>query len=1366
MTGIEATPAKKSSRLHKLWRGLLWALAGLIILFGILLGGLYWSVSSESGSLALMDALSRLPGGRVFVEGWQGRVYGQFQAKRVRVHLATLDIDLERVSVKWHPAALRFNQLRIDDLQIGRAELRRPISNEAAAMPTSLRLPLKLHIATFNIGLFAQSNRPVGKADQSAPTLILKDIAGSVDSDGDSHRINRLALNFPAGHVTAQGQIKTAAPFALALQAAFSGNLAERAIKVDARADGSLDKLGLKLDAVGQGVAGNADLRLRPFAPLPVEQARVALRGIDPALFSPTAPHALLDVSADLTPRLPAAAKPNSASANDPLLWQISGPLNVINRKPASIDAGGLPIEGLSAQLAWADGALRVDALQVLLPGQGQVKGTLRWQRVANDPIGRIDADLSVRGVNPARLHTHLRPMQIAGSIVGRSVPGKSGLGKSGLGKPAQQEQTFSIDLASGIYRLVAKGGQHDGMLALERAALTAGAASLEAHGRWQWQTAVGMPAQAFDASGRLQHFDPRAFMSSAPTGNLNADFSVDGVLQPSWGARVKLDIADSMLAGYPLQGSAALAAGSDRVHDVDIALDVFGNRLKLAGAFGLVEDRMQVQVDAAQLGRLHSGLHGRLAVQGTVGGTFDEPFAALNAEGDGLGLEGSVNLESLRAKLQLQQGAKGQVDGRVELKGMSFGAAGGAPQVREASLSLTGRRDAHTLHVDAALLKDQTLSASAEGAWHASVVKAGSVTPSAWSGRLTQLLAQGPLALRLKDPADISWSPQHFMLGETSLLAESGSIELSATEWTPLRTVARGRMTGLQIGFAVDEYQRTVMRGKSLQLGAQWDITLAERANGLVRVFREGGDFILGGDAPIALGLETLELNLAAQEDRLALSALMSGKRVGAINFAGSALAQREGSKVSLDPNAPIAGVGHLEMAVIDWIGPLIDQNLRTGGSVVGDFNVLGTADKPQGAGRISGSHLSVSLADQGLRLRDGQVDLTFDAARVVLSKLDFRAERSVPAPDPRLRVLRLPGGDSGSDAGRISGSGGIELKDGQGRFTLQIEHVPLLQRADQWVLVSGSAGISSGWEHMDLSAKLRADAGYFGVPKSGAPALGDDVIVRGRQAKPPQRMRVNADIDFDFGNNFIVKAWGIDTYLDGQLRVQLAQGQQPRATGALRTRDGIFDAYGQKLAIDRGLINFAGPLDNPALNVVAMRKGLAVEAGVEVTGLVQRPHVRLVSDPDVPESEKLSWILLGRPTEAGSGDAGLLISAASAAFGGEGPGIAQRVANGFGFDDVSVGQGGTSNRVVQSRVASNSTGTGSGIAAGGSANEQVLMLGKRLSSKAYLALEQNLVGTESIVKLSYDLTRYLSLIARGGTDNSLDLHYEISFK
>ncbi|MEC5386098.1 translocation/assembly module TamB domain-containing protein [Uliginosibacterium sp. H3] len=1356
MTGPDPLPAKKPLW-RRFMRRLLWASIVPLVLVCTLLGGLYWSLGSESGSQALIAALSRWSGGMLQIEGWQGYVAGQFKAERLRLHLAAMDIDAERVAFDWRPRALRRGLLSIENLHVGRLEIRQTPSGDPLRMPTSLSLPFPLHVAAFDVSVLAIGKRAAKGATLPPPDLLLHDLTGSVDSDAHAHRIHRLALKLPAGNVTAKGDIQLKTPYELNAQAAFVGKLAERAVNVEARATGSLNKLALTLQAKGQGMSGTADVRVRPFAALPVELAHIALKGVDPALFHPEAPHALLDVLANLTPRLPVASG-QGASAPDPLQWQVSGPVEVLNRKPATIDAGGVPVERLSSNLSWAEGALQLEGLQILLPGRGRIAGKLKWQTLATDAIGRIETELSVQGLDPARLHSRLRPMQIAGKLSGKSAPG--------VGKNASQVQAFRIDLASGDFRLTAQGGQRDGVLELQQAALTAGKASVEASGRYQWQVQPGaQDTQAFSAKGRMLAFDPRAFVPSAPQGNLNAEFSLDGALKPTWRAHMALAIASSTLAAYPLQGRANLVAEPGRVHDADVALDLLGNQLKLSGAVGHADDRLQILVDAAQLGRLQSGLRGTLTAQGSVGGSLQEPFIALTAQARGLGLADTASVESVQAKLQLESGARGALDGNIDLKGVRTGGDKTEPLLRNANVAISGRRDEHTVRMNAALIKNQSLSVTAEGGLRATPATTGAVATNAWQGRLTQLLAQGPLALRLKSPAEISIAPQRVALGEAQLEADNGNVQLTTTEWTPLRSVARGRMTGLQIGFAVDEFQHTVMRGKSLQLGAEWDVTLAERANGLIRVFREGGDFILHGDAPVALGLETLELNLAAQEDRLALSALANGKRIGAINFAGTALARRQGSQISLDPDAVLTGVGHVDIPALDWLGPAIDQNLRTGGSIVGDFNILGTAARPQSSGHIVGSKLTLGLADQGLRLRDGNLELNFDAARATLSKLDFRAERSMQAPDPRLRVLHLPGADAGKDeSGRLSGSGGIDLKTGQGKFELTADHVPALQGANQWMLVSGTATIDSGWNSMDLKAKLRADAGFIGVPKSGAPTLGNDVQVRGQQPKPPQRMRLNVDVDFDFGRNFIVKAWGIDTWLDGQLRVQLAQGQQPRATGALRARDGVFEAYGQTLTIDRGLINFAGPLDNPALNVVAVRKGLAVEAGVEVTGLVRQPRARLVSDPEVPESEKLSWILLGRSSDVQGGDAGLLIAAASAAFSGDGPPITSRVANTFGFDDISLGQGGTSSRPVQSRVASNSTGSSGSTT--GSVNEQVVSFGKHLSAKAYLALEQNLEGTESIVKITYKLTRYLSLIAGGGTDNSLDLHYDISFK
>ena len=100
-------------------------------------------------------------------------------------------------------------------------------------------------------------------------------------------------------------------------------------------------------------------------------------------------------------------------------------------------------------------------------------------------------------------------------------------------------------------------------------------------------------------------------------------------------------------------------------------------------------------------------------------------------------------------------------------------------------------------------------------------------------------------------------------------------------------------------------------------------------------------------------------------------------------------------------------------------------------------------------------------------------------------------------------------------------------------------------------------------------------------------------------------------------------------------------------QAIGTIAARDTSFEAYGQHLAVERGIVDFKGPINDPALNVLAVRKGLPVEAGVEVTGSVRQPKVRLVSTPLVPDLEKLSWIALGR-APGGKADASLLLAAA----------------------------------------------------------------------------------------------------------------------
>ena len=197
-----------------------------------------------------------------------------------------------------------------------------------------------------------------------------------------------------------------------------------------------------------------------------------------------------------------------------------------------------------------------------------------------------------------------------------------------------------------------------------------------------------------------------------------------------------------------------------------------------------------------------------------------------------------------------------------------------------------------------------------------------------------------------------------------------------------------------------------------------------------------------------------------------------------------------------------------------------------------------------------------------------------------------------------------------------------------------------------------------------------------------------------------------------------------------------------------------GTYAAYGQKLAIDRGVINFTGAYDNPGLNIVAVRRRpegeplseTNVEAGVEVRGTALAPSAKLISTPTVPDSDKLSWLVLGHGIENTEGnDMALLSTAAGALFGGKGQG---KLASSLGLDELGVGQ---------------ASGTAAGAATG--LQNTVVTVGKRISSRAYLSFEQGAGTATSLVKLKYKLNPRISLQFQTGTNNALDVLYSWAF-
>lgn len=177
---------------------------------------------------------------------------------------------------------------------------------------------------------------------------------------------------------------------------------------------------------------------------------------------------------------------------------------------------------------------------------------------------------------------------------------------------------------------------------------------------------------------------------------------------------------------------------------------------------------------------------------------------------------------------------------------------------------------------------------------------------------------------------------------------------------------------------------------------------------------------------------------------------------------------------------------------------------------------------------------------------------------------------------------------------------------------------------------------------------------------------------------------MAINADIKINIGNDVKLKAYGLNSNLNGLLSVR--QGKQGLGLyGQVRLDEGRFAAYGQDLLIRKGDISFAGSPSQPYLDIEAVRNPDAMEdptitAGVRVTGLADSPTVKVFSDPAMSQNEALSYILTGRSLES-SGDAGSSNAVAAALLSmslSKSSKLVGDVGSAFGLKDLSVSTAG----------------------------------------------------------------------------------------
>jgi translocation and assembly module TamB len=145
-----------------------------------------------------------------------------------------------------------------------------------------------------------------------------------------------------------------------------------------------------------------------------------------------------------------------------------------------------------------------------------------------------------------------------------------------------------------------------------------------------------------------------------------------------------------------------------------------------------------------------------------------------------------------------------------------------------------------------------------------------------------------------------------------------------------------------------------------------------------------------------------------------------------------------------------------------------------------------------------------------------------------------------------------------------------------------------------------------------------------------------------------------------------------------------------------------------------------------------------------VQIRGTALSPIVQLYADPDLPEAEKLGWLVLGRSPSGSGAEAALMQQAALALLDRNGKGLTDGLTQSLGLDELSFSGG-------------SSTDADSSAAS--------ITLGKRLSKDFYIAYESSLNGAIGVIHIFYDLTRNLTLRAETGGQSAIDLIYTLRY-
>ncbi|WP_085648265.1 MULTISPECIES: translocation/assembly module TamB domain-containing protein [unclassified Pseudomonas] len=700
-----------------------------------------------------------------------------------------------------------------------------------------------------------------------------------------------------------------------------------------------------------------------------------------------------------------------------------------------------------------------------------------------------------------------------------------------------------------------------------------------------------------------------------------------------------------------------------------------------------------QIDIKLARLAQLWPQLRGQINGRVDVAGTLKAPQGKLGLQGSQLAFQDN-RLQSLNLDATLDSAQRAKID----LKGSGIQAG----DTSLGTLTVSAQGD----------IKNQKLNLDLLGPkLKLALGLDGNLDKGNWRGRLASGDIQaGGQGWKLQSPAKlerladgkINFGAHCWMSGNASLCGEDQ------------RLMPEPKLRYHLKQFPIESLAQWLPKDFAWQGKLNADLQLdlpASGPNGQVSIDASGG----------TLRMREKDQWLDFPYQTLKLTSKLTPKRIDTdLNFVGGKLGELmvQAQLNPLPKNKPLSGtfrLSGLDLSVARPFVPMVEK-------LTGRLN---------GSGTISGGLLA-PLVNGTVQLSDGEV--SGPELPIELQALQLQAVIAGEA-------VQLNGGWKSGKSGQGSLNGNIAW--GQALvvdLALKGTQLPVTVEPYAKLEVAPDLKISMAGDELAIAGKVLVPKGEITVrelPPSTV-KVSDDTIIVGAQTeegKPPLAMKM--DIDVVVGQDKLSFAgFGLTANLQGQVHI----GDNMDTRGELWLNDGRYRAYGQRLTVRRARLLFAGPLDQPYLDIEAIRQTDDVIAGIRLSGSAEQPTTQIFSEPAMSQEQALSYLVLGRPLSTTGEDNNMLAQAALGLGLMGSSGVTSSLASDLGIQDFQLDTQGSGN-------------TTSVVASG------------NISEKLSLRYGVGVFEPANTIALRYKLSKKVYLEAASGVASSLDIFYKRDF-